>query len=788
MLRSACRSSRQGRRGIKGKRLGKTQIGELFFRERVLQLPSPWPARFRLTITERLLRRLITAMIALFMVLLGSSLLMQLANSRSAHVAEQNRLSALHAELVAQRIKSGFDEARRMGLTPPAVNSAYLLALLPAGALSEQRVFAVVSSLGNITASAPAEQGLDGQAITGVLSPSFVTDATINSGKMSPLALASGEYAFVTLYDLGDYPASLLIFQRKGDVLTAWRSSVMQVTVLFVVTLFVLILLGGAFHWQAGKAAEADQILGVATTRLDKALDRGQCGMWDWDVNKGIIFWSRSMFDILGMPVKGDYLSFAEVLCRIHESDTQLEEAVEQLLDGKITSFDQEFRMRHEDGHFVWLRARVALAPGETEDQPHLIGIVFDITQQKLADKLNKEAELRLMDAVENISEAFVLWDADNRLVLCNSKYQQFHSLPASVCAPGTAYEDVVKTAKEPAVRKRIGLKGESSEGRSFEVQLADRRWLQINERRTKDGGFVSVGTDITALKLQEERLRMSERELMITVRDLQKERLLADQQAQRLADLADKYAREKTRAEAANRSKSEFLANMSHELRTPLNAIIGFSEVMLSEMFGPMGSGKYAEYSRDIHRSGLFLLDVINDILDMSKIEAGRMLLESETLSVDAALDEVMRLVGPRAFEGRVAIEREVPHGLSLWGDRRAFKQVLINLLSNAIKFTPEGGKVTVSTAVSQGLMTISIRDTGIGIPSRDIEKLGRPFEQVENQFTKTKGGSGLGLAISKSFVELHGGTLTIKSIVGQGTDVMVSFPVSAPQIQLAS
>jgi two-component system cell cycle sensor histidine kinase PleC len=274
----------------------------------------------------------------------------------------------------------------------------------------------------------------------------------------------------------------------------------------------------------------------------------------------------------------------------------------------------------------------------------------------------------------------------------------------------------------------------------------------------------------------------------MMTVRDLQKERLLADQQAQRLADLADKYAREKTRAEAANRSKSEFLANMSHELRTPLNAIIGFSEVMLAEMFGPMGSEKYAEYSRDIHRSGLFLLDVINDILDMSKIEAGRMMLECETLQVDAALDEVMRLVGPRAFEGGVSILREVPAGLSLWADRRAFKQVLINLLSNAVKFTPEGGKVTFAASVEGQFMKIAIRDTGIGIPSRDIEKLGRPFEQVENQFTKTKGGSGLGLAISKSFVELHGGTLSIRSTVGQGTEVTVSFPVSAPQVQLAS
>jgi len=226
----------------------------------------------------------------------------------------------------------------------------------------------------------------------------------------------------------------------------------------------------------------------------------------------------------------------------------------------------------------------------------------------------------------------------------------------------------------------------------------------------------------------------------------------------------------------------------MSHELRTPLNAIIGFSEVMLAEMFGPMGSDKYAEYSRDIHRSGLFLLDVINDILDMSKIEAGRMMLECEMLQVDAALDEVMRLVGPRAFEGGVTVDRDVPAGLSLWADRRAFKQVLINLLSNAVKFTPEGGKVTVAALVENQSMTIAIRDTGIGIPSRDIEKLGRPFEQVENQFTKTKGGSGLGLAISKSFVELHGGALSIRSTVGQGTEVTVSFPVSAPQVQLAS
>ena len=765
-----------------GENLGKTQIGELFFKERVLRLPAPWPERFRVAISERHLRLLITSLIVLFLLVLGSALMIQLIASRTQHVAEQNRLSSLHGQLAAQRIKADFANAAAAGEPAPVMQSAYLKLVLPADALAEKRVFAVAESQGIIIASLPLAEGLDGMGITSVLSPSFVTDATLNSGEMAPLLLASGEETFISMYDLGGFPGTLIVFQRQQDVLSAWRSSVTQVTTLFILTLFVLMLLGGAFHWQAAKAAEADAILGVATTRLDKALDRGQCGMWDWDVAQGIIFWSRSMFEILGLPVKGDFLSFAEVASRIHPSDTQLESAVESLLEGKSTSFDREFRMRHENGHWVWLRARAALAPGDAEEQPHLIGIVFDISQQKLADKLNKEAELRLMDAVENISEAFVLWDADNRLVLCNSKYQQFHSLPASVCVPGTAYEDVVRSAKEPAIRKRVGLsKGDRTEGRSSEVQLADRRWLQINERRTKDGGFVSVGTDITALKLHEERLLLSERELMMTVRDLQKERLLADQQAQRLADLADKYAREKTRAEAANRSKSEFLANMSHELRTPLNAIIGFSEIMEAQMFGPMGSDKYSEYSHDIHRSGQFLLDVISDILDMSKIEAGRMQMEIEVLQIDSILDEVMRLIGPRAYEGRVAIERDIPPGLTLAADKRAFKQVLINLLSNAVKFTPEGGKVTISVKGADGHVVISILDTGIGIPARDIEKLGRPFEQVENQFTKSKGGSGLGLAISKSFVELHSGSLTINSTVGQGTDVIVRLPEKA-------
>ncbi|HYM98629.1 MAG TPA: ATP-binding protein, partial [Aestuariivirgaceae bacterium] len=456
------------------------------------------------------------------------------------------------------------------------------------------------------------------------------------------------------------------------------------------------------------------------------------------------------------------------------------------MLKGERGSFDQEFRMRHADGHWVWLRARAELAPAPGEQAPHLVGIVIDITQQKLADRLNQEAELRLKDAIENISEAFVLWNADNQLVMCNSKYQQFHSLPASVCVPGTPYENVTRSAKEPVVRQRVPLAhGEVQEGNTFEVQLGDGRWLQINERRTKDGGFVSVGTDITALKLHEERLLESERELMNTVRDLQKSRMALEQQSQRLADLAEKYSREKTRAEEANRSKSEFLANMSHELRTPLNAIIGFSEVMVQEFFGSLGSDKYLDYARDIHKSGQYLLDVISDILDMSKIEAGRLQLEIKPSNIPSIIEESLRIVAPRAQEGKVEISVRVPKLLDLEADKRALKQVFINLLANAVKFTPEGGRVSVTAKKRDQMIMVVIADSGIGIPVNDLEKLGRPFEQVENQFTKTKSGSGLGLAISKSLVELHGGSLLIESEERKGTTVTVLLPRVAVQVQ---
>ena len=238
---------------------------------------------------------------------------------------------------------------------------------------------------------------------------------------------------------------------------------------------------------------------------------------------------------------------------------------------------------------------------------------------------------------------------------------------------------------------------------RTFEAQLDDGSWLHISERRTKDGGYVSVGTDITRIKEHEQKLVDNDLRLRATVIDLKRSRAALERQALELADLAEKYQREKTRAEEANQTKSKFLANMSHELRTPLNAIIGFSEIMESGMFGALGSEKYQEYCHDILTSGHYLLEVINDILDMSKIEAGRMKLDMEPLDLSKTLAESLRVVSGRAQDKKLVLDADIEQTISVVADRRAAKQILVNLLSNAVKFTPEGGRIVVRSRMTQ-------------------------------------------------------------------------------------
>jgi len=579
----------------------------------------------------------------------------------------------------------------------------------------------------------------------------------------------------------------VIIIQERTD--SIWRSDAALSVTLSATTGFVVLILGFAFHWQSARAREGDLINDAVRGRIDTALNRGRCGLWDWDLSRGRIFWSQSMFTMLGLKSRSDLLTFGEVNALVKSDDIDLFEIADQLISGEINYIDQTFRMQHTDGHWIWLRVRCELSHGVADAGLHLIGIAVDITEQKSLAEKTVEADLRLRDAIETIPEAFVLWDASDRLVLCNSHFQRLHKLPESAVIPGTSYETVIEVGRMPEVRTRLHEVANQAPGaRTFEAQLDDGSWLHISERRTKDGGYVSVGTDITRIKEHEQKLVENDLRLRATVIDLRRSQSELERQALELADLAEKYSREKTRAEEANQTKSKFLANMSHELRTPLNAIIGFSEIMESGMFGSLGSEKYREYCHDILTSGHYLLEVINDILDMSKIEAGRMKLDMEQLDLSKTLAESLRVVSGRANDKNLDLDAEIDGPISIVADRRATKQIIVNLLSNAVKFTPDGGKITVRSRIVENSIVLLIADTGIGIAPGSLRRLGRPFEQVESQLTKTYHGSGLGLAIARSLTNLHGGSMRLRSKLGAGTVVRICLPREAVRHKIAA
>ena len=727
------------------------------------------PAYRRLLTAEPLLRRAVPVLIIAFLVTICVGAVVQMLDQRRQALSDMVLALDAVADLAAERLQQPLAQPTDAVLRPQQV----LADVLPVWATASGRRFLLSNKQGVVIATTPAGNRAVGRRLIDVLGPTQPLTTFGASAGVLEIALPNETRALATVRMLKAPFGQIAVMQSRQAALASWRSLSTLTITLSATTGFVVLILGFAFHWQATRAREADVIYETVRSRIDTALNRGRCGLWDWDLARGRIFWSQSMFDILGLESKGDLLSFGDVSTLVHPEDVRLYDLAKELVGAKATTIDHAFRMRHAKGHWVWLRARCELVHQPGEQGPHLIGIAVDITEQKSLVEKTVAADMRLRDAIETIPEAFVLWDADNRLVLCNSNFQELHDLPDEAITVGASYESVVAAGRKPVVQNKLVSSGSTLPGaRTFEAQLEDGRWLHISERRTKDGGYVSVGTDITALKTHEEKLIEGEKRLMASVTDLSVSQ-------QRSAELAEKYAAEKTRAEEANQAKSKFLANMSHELRTPLNAIIGFSEIMGSGMFGPLGAEKYREYCADIHSSGQYLLDVINDILDMAKIEAGRIRLEFEDLHLDSMLTEAMRVVSARAQDKELALTSKVSPDLRLHADRRAVKQIALNLLSNAVKFTPSGGGVTLRGRASGECIMLSIADTGIGIAPDALARLGRPFEQVESQLTKSHQGSGLGLAIAKSLVELHGGRMRIRSTLGKGTLVAVRLPL---------
>jgi two-component system cell cycle sensor histidine kinase PleC len=524
---------------------------------------------------------------------------------------------------------------------------------------------------------------------------------------------------------------------------------------------------------QANKVEATQQAYIDSEQRFRLAVEAARCGIWEWDLANDRMFMSDVTGAIFGWG-GGGIVEGQQVLQRVSQEHRQ---HVRQALSEAAIygGFDVSFRVPSlmPGGRAIWIDARGQGFDRTGEGYSRIIGVALDVTDERMAQARAQAAENRLRDAIESVSEAFVLWDRNGRLLMCNANYRSFFTLEPRILKPGASRDQVNRFA-QMAIRTEIpspdGKKGVR------EAELNDGRWIQISERRTAEGGLVMTAADITAIKVQEEARRRNEEQLQKAVHGLERSQ-------EQLSELARKYETEKVRAEGANKAKSEFLANMSHELRTPLNAINGFSEIMVSEMFGPLGDERYKGYSRDILNSGQHLLALINDILDMSKIEAGKMALKFEPLSLLDVTEDAVRLVQNRADSAGLALTIDFPYLPEIEADYRAVKQVLLNLLSNAIKFTPRGGRVTVRAEgrldPTGERIRVSVQDTGIGIAEDDLARLAQPFEQVESQHSKTTQGTGLGLALTKSLVEMHGGSLDMQSAPGEGTMVSFSLPV---------
>ncbi|MGA8411673.1 MAG: PAS-domain containing protein, partial [Xanthobacteraceae bacterium] len=544
------------------------------------------PAYRRLLNAEPALRRAVPVLIIAFLLTMAVSALVQVNDHRRQAISNIVRDLDLTADLLAERLAgdnrlTNGELARKVGGILDPMHRQH-----PGDAGIQ---FLVTDADGLVIAAAPKTPAV-GRPLLDILGAGQPLTTFGASAGVLEIPLADGTQVFATVRSLNAPLGQLALIQPHTAALNFSRSDTALTVTLSATTGFVVLILGFAFHWQATRAREADMIYDMVRGRIDTALNRGRCGLWDWDLARGRIFWSHSMFAILGLDPRDELLTFGEVNALVHPDDIKLYEIATKLADGQTKSVDHDFRMRHAQGQWVWLRARCEIASHPNEPGLHLIGIAVDVTEQKQLVQQTVAADIRLRDAIETIPEAFVLWDSENRLVLCNSNFQELHNLPDSAIAHGIPYDTVVAAGRKPVVHKKVE-NADHPGARTFEARLDDGRWLHISERRTKDGGYVSVGTDITTLKLHEEKLLEGERRQMATIADLRASQQALKSQTLELADLAQKYADEKRRAEEANQAKSKFLANMSHELRTPLNAIIGFSEIMESGMFGPLGA-----------------------------------------------------------------------------------------------------------------------------------------------------------------------------------------------------
>jgi PAS domain S-box-containing protein len=511
-----------------------------------------------------------------------------------------------------------------------------------------------------------------------------------------------------------------------------------------------------------GRAGEHSAEDELRSERVQFALAEraARFGYWRLRLADNHVTWSPGMYRILGVDpslnADNNWL-----LSQIRDDDVKI--ILEKITNAIKTRSAFQYRSHAKDPNAA---AQIVDTHGEVEVGPDgrvvaVIGVCHDVTQQVTAEAEREEAQRVYRVMAEEASDIIVFHENDRIVFTSNALDRLLKRTPEEL--QDGHYLQLVHPDDLGEAHKLLGRPppGETWTA-TYRVRHAEGHylWIETRTRAAYDeatGEFqreISVGRDVT------ERI---EHELKI------------------------RAAQE--RAEAANRAKSLFLANMSHELRTPLNAIIGFADMMRGEVFGPLGHERYSQYAGLICGSGQHLLDLVTDILDMAKIENGKLELNIEQIDLEATIGNCIELLSLRAKDAGIGLSVDLEGDCSqFYADRRAIKQILLNLLTNAVKFTSEGGHIAVEVRSHGDNLTLAVRDDGIGIPADQIPRLGKPFEQVCTDPMLAKGGSGLGLALVHALAQRHGGAVRIESEHGVGTTVTVTFPLVPPALRAAS
>lgn len=601
------------------------------------------------------------------------------------------------------------------------------------------------------------------------------------------MARAAGE----AVYSSGEVQKSLAILVSRQNALfdeqlrsaAYWRRLELVIAALIILMIALVTLYGHRIAQEMRRADGTRAALSEIKDRYALAARAANEAIYDWDLDNDRYYYSPRMLTVLGV-LPGQLVSPEAWLECIHPEDRkEYRRRITEHLKGLTERFECEFRYRDDGGAWRWARQHGLAVRQENGRAYRMAGSVGDITAQRTVELELGRARAMLTNAVENIPDGFTLYDAEDRFVFCNRKHLEFFAEIADIYVPGEMFENILRkrflsgfyvTAPdevEAAVQAR--LLGRRNPDGVIEQELADGRWLRIAERRTDDGGIVSISTDVTELKLREVALNQSREELSLRVMELEDAQSLLERQGGELRVLAEDLAQAKDAAEAANHAKSSFLATMSHEIRTPLNGMIGMTDLLLDNALAEE-QRRYAEMARD---SGNALMTIINDILDFSKLEAGKFDLEIVDFDLEGLIASVVGILSPRAHGKGIELAAfaapDVPANLR--GDPVRLRQILLNLIGNGIKFTETGAvSAEVSLAgmdASNPVLRFSVKDTGIGIPEDARAGLFSRFTQADSSTTRRYGGTGLGLAICRELTTLMGGEIGFDSMPGEGS-----------------